>query len=378
MKLNKLVLTFLFLITLVYTPYARAQELNPPPDEYTRGQVLTVRETSNTESAGITQISQEIEILLTSGPDKGQTIKTEQGDTFALQPAQRVNVGEQVVLVKTEGPTGRAYFISDKYRLPQMGIVFALFIFLAVLFAGIRGLTSVAGLGVSIVVLVSFIVPQIMSGADPVVISLIGSVIIAFIALYVAHGINIRTTISLVATLITLFISVFLSSVFVSLTKLSGSGSEDAIFLQTGTLAHVNLQGLLLGGIIIGALGVLDDITTSQTAAVEELKKVHPKITFSELMSSGISIGREHIASLINTLVLAYAGASLPLLLLFTTGNTPIWVTLNSEFLAEEIIRTLVGSTALILAVPISTVLATYIFTKYKIPGKSGRHIHAH
>jgi uncharacterized membrane protein len=135
------------------------------------------------------------------------------------------------------------------------------------------------------------------------------------------------------------------------------------MFLQFGQLQQVNLRGLLLGGIIIGCLGVLDDITTAQTAAIDEIGKANPKMTFKELHRAGISVGREHIASLINTLALAYVGASLPLLLLFTVQEeSPFWVVLNSEFLAEEIIRTLVGSSTLLFAVPITTWLAAYFF----------------
>ena len=150
------------------------------------------------------------------------------------------------------------------------------------------------------------------------------------------------------------------------------------MYLQSGLTAGVNLRGLLLGGMIIGCLGVLDDITTAQTAAVDEIRKANPNLTSKQLLQSGLSVGREHIASLINTLALAYAGASLPLLLLFQTNETfPLWVTLNSEFLAEEIVRTLVGSTTLLLAVPISTWCAARFLSNDGRPSIGG-HCHGH
>jgi uncharacterized membrane protein len=141
-------------------------------------------------------------------------------------------------------------------------------------------------------------------------------------------------------------------------------------------LQAVNLRGLLLGGIVIGALGVLDDITTTQTAAINEIKRANPRMTRAQLYRSGLSIGREHIASLVNTLALAYAGASLPLLLLFwSDANAPWWVILNSESLVEEIVRTLVGSMTLTLAVPISTWFACKLL---KGDGSPAAHAHIH
>jgi uncharacterized membrane protein len=153
--------------------------------------------------------------------------------------------------------------------------------------------------------------------------------------------------------------------IFVAIGKLFGLGSEEAIYLQLVPLEQLNLQGLLLGGIILGALGVLDDITTAQSAAVDELRKANPALGARELYRRGLSVGTEHITSLVNTLFLAYAGASLPLFILFTIYNDmPLWVTLNSEFIAEEIVRTVVGSVALILAVPITTAAAAAIFSR--------------
>ncbi|MEK9181053.1 MAG: YibE/F family protein, partial [Patescibacteria group bacterium] len=128
---------------------------------------------------------------------------------------------------------------------------------------------------------------------------------------------------------------------------------------------NLDLRGLLLAGIIVGALGVLDDTTTVQAATVEELKQANPAFTFADLYRGGLSVGREHITSLVNTLVLAYLGSQLLIFILFYAGpNQPLWVTLNSEFIGEEIIRTLVGSATIILAVPITTLLAAWYFSR--------------
>jgi uncharacterized membrane protein len=183
--------------------------------------------------------------------------------------------------------------------------------------------------------------------------------------MFLAHGFNKQTTLAFGSTLITLIGAAILSVIFVSLTRLTGAGTEEAFYLQFGSLEKLNLQGLLLGGIMIGVLGVLDDITTGQTAAVYEIHKADPKLKLADLYKRGINVGKEHIASLVNTLVLAYAGASLPLFLIFNLNDSiPLWVNLNSEFIIEEIIRTLVGSTALVLAVPISTFIAARSLTQ--------------
>jgi uncharacterized membrane protein len=143
---------------------------------------------------------------------------------------------------------------------------------------------------------------------------------------------------------------------------LNGNGTEDAFFLQANSL-KINLQGVFLSGIIIGVLGVLDDVTTGQSAAVEELHFANPTLGFSELYRRGLSVGREHIASLVNTLVLAYTGVSFPFLLLYGSRQLqPLWVTLNGNFIAEEIVRTLVGSSVLVIAVPLTTLLAAYYY----------------
>jgi uncharacterized membrane protein len=141
-------------------------------------------------------------------------------------------------------------------------------------------------------------------------------------------------------------------------------GSDEAVDLTLGYFENVDLKGLLLGAIVIGALGILDDVITTQVATVEEIQNAHTRFSFWELYRRGLSVGKEHIASLVNTLVIAYAGASLPVFLFITTSENPLWVILNNEYMAEEIVRTLVGSTTLILAVPISTLLAAYIYSR--------------
>jgi len=330
------------------------------PDTYAVAKVVAIEAEGTTALGGVSQPYQTVKLEVMSGPEKGKQLTVDHGKEVTIRDYQKVKPGQKVVLLKTSGVDGQdTYFIADAYRLPSLGWVFVVFFVLVIFFGRWRGLTSIIGMVVSLLVISSFIIPRILHGANPLGMSLLGAVAIAVISLYVAHGFNRRTSIALGSTLITLVLATGLALLFVSLAKLTGVGTDEAFYLQFGPLNALNLKGLLLGGIIIGALGVLDDITTGQTAAVEEIYKANPALPARELVRRGLSVGREHIASLVNTLVLAYAGASFPLLLLFTMNTTvPAWTTLNSEFVAEEIIRTLVGSSALVLAVPIATVLA--------------------
>ena len=333
-------------------------------NEYFRAKVLEVTEEGSRDIGGTMQPYQKLLIRIESGTEKGKTLRIDQGLLFSVRDSQLVKSGDDIILTKTVTPDNKPiYVITDKYRIPPVIIITIIFVLLVVFFAGTQGVTSLLSMVLSIVVLMRYIIPEILAGKDPITVTLIGSFGIALISLYLAHGFNKRISIAVVSTLISLSIAVALAQLFVTFAHLTGSSSEEAYLLQTGT-TMLNLRGLLLSGIIIGALGVLDDITTGQAAAIDEIHKADPTLTFKELYKKGISIGKEHISSLVNTLVLAYAGASLPVFLLFVLlkDQQPLWITLNSEFVMEEFIRTLVGSTTLVIAVPLTTCIAAYIY----------------
>jgi uncharacterized membrane protein len=336
-----------------------------PTDEYARGQVIKVVGREDFDRLKLSEIVQQARVRILSGTEKGKEVIAQNSITTNVKEGFLLNGGESVVIVKTSTVNGVSYYVTDMHRLPSLGMIVAVFIGLVIIFGRLRGAMAITGLAFSILLLVEVVVPQILQGRDPLLVSIGASCAIVFVSLYLAHGFRQRTTIALVSTLITLGLSAALAIFFVKTGRLFGTGTEEALFLQMGSLEAVNLQGLLLGGIIIGTLGVLDDITTAQAAAVEELRNANERLGFRELFRRGISIGNEHIASLVNTLALAYAGVSLPLFLLFTLNQSqPLWVILNSEQIAEEIVRALVGSSALILAVPITTALAAWHFSK--------------
>ncbi len=325
---------------------------------YATARVERIVDEGEREVDGEKQLYQTVEVLFRDGAQKGNVMPIHLGEITAITAEQRVGVGDVVVVLQSIGPDGNRYDIIDRYRNRRLAFVGIFFVLITILFGRWRGVSALGGLLCTLFVILWFIVPRILSGHNPMLVSVEGSLLIMFASLYLAHGFNKRTSIALLSTLITLASAAALSMIVVSFTHLLGQGSEEVFFLSD-VIGHINTKGLLLGGIIIGVLGVLDDVTVGQTAAVDELAKANPRLSRLELYRRGLSIGREHIASLVNTLVLAYAGASFPLfLLLVVGGGKPLWVTLNSEFMAEEIVRTLVGSSALILAVPISTMLA--------------------
>lgn len=330
-------------------------ELLTIPNEYAIGKVERI----TTGTTG----TEYVNVRLSEGSAKGKLLKI----PFDFSAGLPLQVGDDIIVgLNTEGGTLQATII-DMYRFP--GILFALVIFvaLAILIGRKKGGFSLGGLLLTLIVLIAVIIPLIVAGWNPFWVSFGGVVLIAVASLYLSHGFHTRTTLALISTLVTLIVAAFGGIFFAWIARLTGMGTEETMLLQLNTTTPIDLKGLLLGGIMLGALGVLDDITTSQTAAVEEIHNANKSLSFSELFRRGLSVGREHIASLINTLFLAYAGASFPLLLLLSTANNePLWVTLNHEYMVEEIVRTLAGSVALIVAVPFTTWLAAYVFTKRK------------
>lgn len=352
---------FLILISfLLFPPLAFAQDFT---EEYYKAQVIKINEEGTVEFQGIKNDFQKVQLKILEGPEKDKEIAVNHGGAFKLSPEQKVQENDLVVVTKLNNPSSEPlYMISDKYRLNKVILLIVAFFATAILIAGKKGFGSIVGLGISLLVILNFMVPELIKGSDPILISLVGSLFIMLVTMYLSHGINRQTTIALIATFISLIVAALLGSFFVDHALLTGLGSEEAYLLQLGQNLTINLKGLLLGGIIIGTLGVLDDVTTTQTAAIFELHKTDPRQKFSQLFHKGLKIGKEHVSSVVNTLALAYAGASLPLFILFVSNprNVPVWVNLNSEIVIEEVVRTLAGTFGLILAVPLTCLIAAW------------------
>lgn len=364
-------LCFLLLTILFFPQKIFAQSNEPPKQEFYKAEVVSIDDSGEKNIEGLKSIYQKLKLKLLDGPDKNSIIQIDSGGQINITEHQKVSVGDKVIIAKIISGENQPvqYFIADKYRLNYLPYLLIFFIFLILLIARKKGLYSIIGLIFSLGIISMWIVPQIINGGDPLLISSIGSFAILFSTTYLAHGISKQTTVALISTFISLIITVLLAIIMVNLTKLAGLGDENAYSLLLGPqTASINLQGLLLGGIIIGTLGALNDITTTQAAAIFEFAKEDPRIKFDKLMSKGFLIGREHIVSLVNTLVLAYAGTSLAIIIFFVLNpsNQPYWVILNSEIIFDEIIRTIAGSTGLILSVPLVTFIASWYVSRKK------------
>ncbi|MFD8223779.1 YibE/F family protein [Streptomyces massasporeus] len=296
-------------------------------------------------------------IRVDSGDDKGRTF------TEIVQPDQsrQLHEGQEVVVAyEPSAPKDLQYSVTDINRRLPMGLLAGIFAIAVVVVGRLRGVMALVALAISFMVLNFFILPAILQGSNPLVVAVVGASAIMLIALYLCHGLSARTSVAVLGTLISLLLIGVLGSVFIDWAALSGN-TDDNTGLIHGLYPTIDMSGLLLAGVIIGSLGVLDDVTVTQTSAVWELHEANPSMGWRGLYRAGIRIGRDHIASVVNTLVLAYAGAALPLLLLFSIAQSSVGTVANSELVAEEIVRTLVGSIGLVASVPVTTALAALV-----------------
>ena len=332
------------------------------PQELFDAQVVSVVRgacTGTPADAGIRCARSQVRLL--EGPDQGEVIDIpEQPEGGA---GIRLETGDTVVLGYFPGAgAGFEYSFADRQRLTPLLVLAGAFVLAVVGLGRWQGLRALLGLGASLLVLVAFVLPAILEGANPLAVALVGSAGIAVAALYLAHGVNAWTTTALIGTLASLTLVGLLATVFVGAAEFSGLADEEASFLQISA-GQIDLRGLLLGGIVIGALGVLDDVTVTQVSAVRELQGANPGYGRWDLYRSALRIGRDHIASTVNTLVLAYAGASLPLFLLFTQADQGLTDVINGESVAVEVVRALTGSIGLVASVPLTTALAVLVLT---------------
>ncbi|HVN15107.1 MAG TPA: YibE/F family protein, partial [Anaerolineales bacterium] len=327
-----------------------------------RARVTQIVDEGQINLNGKNQLYQVMNVEVLEGEYQGTPFQIDYGKQQIRSDNFRFAVGDEVYAEVDKTPDNqlRAYYID--YVRSQPLIILAVAFALSILIMGRwKGLGSLIALGISMLMIIYYVVPHILAGEDPIKVSLIGSIILIGITLYLTYGWTLKTHASVLSIMISLLLSGALSVLFVYLTKLTGYGDENTMYLIQFSSVAIDAHGLLLGGMIIGTLGVLDDLVTSQSAAVVEIHDANPSLGFRRTLQKAMHIGEDHVAATVNTLVLAYTGASLPLLLIFTLGNGSFSFFVNSEILAEEIVRTLVGSMGLIAAVPISTVIATLL-----------------
>ena len=302
-----------------------------------------------------------ITVRLDAGPDAGAQVALPEFNLEHDRTSVHITPGDKVIVGYED--SNDYYFFVDRDRRTSLVWLAGLFAVVVVALGRRRGVLALAGMAATLVVLIAFVAPSVLDGNDPVLVATVAAALIAFVGLYLTHGFNSHTTVALAGTLASLGVTLGVSWIFFDLAHFTGLATEEGLTLPL-IAGDVDLASLLLGGAIIGALGALDDVTVTQVATVAELRYRRPDLSGRELMASGIRVGREHIAATVNTLLLAYAGAGLPLLLLFAVSDQSLAMVANSELIAVEIVRTLCGSLGLVAAVPITTVLATLVASK--------------
>jgi uncharacterized membrane protein len=329
----------------------------PPGTTYPDGEVVSVDTFACGTDPEVPADCANVVVKVLDGEGEGdfQQIQLE-----APVVAAGIEEGDVLVLTRDAGAEGGAnYGFYDYARDAPIIVLAVAFAVVVGLVARLRGLASLVGLTFAFVVLLQFVLPGLLSDDSPTLVSLVGSAAIMFVVLYLAHGFSARTTTALVGTLFGLTMVAVMGSVAVGAARLTGLTSEETNTLNTYD-PTLNFSGLVLAGIVVAGLGVLNDVTITQASAIWQLHEVSPEMSGRELYQRGMAVGRDHIASTVYTIVFAYAGAALPLLLLFELYPTPFWTLVTSSALAEEVIRTLVGAIALVLAVPVTTAAGAF------------------
>src|SRR3989338_696732 len=362
MFFKKIIFAVFILIVIVPTAYAQ-ETLN-----LHKAKVLQIVKEENSTileevGKGINILTQTLTAEVIDGPEKGKQvtlendyIKLEKGDVFFIEKTSFVGEEDRYVMRERD----------RQFPIIILLLIFGLAIFI---FGGKQGLRSLLSLVAGFFVIIYFLLPLLMKGYSPILVSVAFATIILFCAIYFTHGFNRESTVAFTGTILAVILTGLLAFVSVAIMKLTGFNSEEAAFLNMGNTIKLNFHGLLLGGILIGVLGILDDIAITQAAVVSEIYNSANHLTRKEVYKKAMRVGREHVSALVNTLVLAYTGASLPLLLLFSNYNYPFGFVVSQELFATEIVRTIVGSIGLVLTVPITTLLAVYLLKGYK--GKS-------
>ncbi|RFU19833.1 YibE/F family protein [Geodermatophilus marinus] len=348
---------------------SRAQQVSatffPPGTTYPDGRVVSVEPVDCSLPGAEGEPGQEltcatvvVEVL--DGPGAGEF---QQLDLPAEVYAAGVEVGDELVLTRDAGATGAGqYAFFDYARDTPLVVLAVAFAVVVGLVARLRGLAALVGLAFAFFILLQFVLPGLLSDQSPTLTSLVGSSAIMFVVLYLAHGFSARTTTALVGTLFGLALVAVMGALAVEAARLTGLTSEETVQLSTFD-PTLDFSGLVLAGVVVAGLGVLNDVTITQASAIWQLHEVDASMGWRGLYRRGMAVGRDHIASTVYTIVFAYAGAALPLLLLFELYAQPWEVVLTSSELAEEVIRTLVGAIALVLAVPVTTAAGAFFAT---------------
>ena len=352
-----------------------AQEVHQEFQELVKGEVIEVVSESEREitGTGTKTTVQELRVLLLEGSKEGLVVPLE-NDLVILKKGDEIFINHLLAIDGTE-----YYTFKDVERRGPLVVLIVLFVGLVVWLSGMQGVRSILSLGLSFAAIIFLLIPALLKGYSPALSSLVISGLVLSATLFFTHGFKPRVVITFFGTFGAVFATCLLAWIWVTWMRFTGFADDTSVYLNLATGGTIDLSGLLLGGIIIGLLGVLDDVSITQASVVQELKGANPKLGFTQLYTKALRVGKDHVGSLVNTLALAYAGASLPLILLYSYSASPLLVIVNQEVIAAEILRIVVGSIGLILAVPLTTALAAWYFKdKYVDPDGDHGHSHGH
>lgn len=356
---KKFLLAFiLFLLPTFVLAQGEAKE------ELFKASVLEVLAQEEIDDEAGSIIQQNLKLFGLEGSFENKEIIFEGIGNYQVVANQVYEVGDKVIVSHSKDLEGSdLFFVLDYDRTNPIMWLSIIFVLSVLIVGRWKGFRSLIALAFSFLIILQFIVPKILDGFNPVMISVVGGIIILLFAIYLTQGFNRKAHIANVSLIISLFIIALISTWFTSLARLTGYSGDETIYLLELGQNTLNLQGLLLAGILIGTLGVLDDVIVSQVSTVEQLKKANPELSNKQIYIRSLKVGVDHITSMINTLFFAYAGASLPLLILFTQSDMVglnFSQAINNEIVATEIIRTLLGSIGIMMAIPIANYLASY------------------
>ena len=349
---------------LLFDPRFPAGERAADETQTLEGKVLQVlsEERIQAGDGGAVTFLQTVLVEIVRGPQRGEQVQIRHGEQAAVVEAHRVRPGDRILVDRSRDTDGAdLYTINDFIRWPALLVLALVFGVASILVGGWVGLRALISMGFSVLIIAFFIVPGILAGHNPLTVCVLGAAALMTATLYLTYGWTWKTHTALIAMAISLLLTSLLSELFVTLARLSGYGSESAMLLRFSSGVQVDMRGVFLGSIVLGTLGVLDDVTTNQASVTFELKQAAPDLARLDLFRHSMVVGRDHIAAIVNTLLLAYVGVSLPLLLLTAAQAAPFGQMINQAFIAEEVVRTLAGSLGLIMATPITSLIAGFV-----------------
>jgi uncharacterized membrane protein len=373
---NKVVLGLIAIFYVGLFPFTSyAQEVHQEFQETVRAEVIEVLEQYERAITGTDASTtvQELRIEIKDGERRGEVVRLG-NDLIVLSPGDKIYVNR---LLSNDGT--EYYLFKDVERRNPLFVIIFIFVVLVVWLSGVQGLRAIMSLSLSIGAILFLLIPALKAGYSPALTSLVISGLILSFSLFLTHGFKPRVVVTFFGTFSAVFVTCVIAWIWVDLMRFTGFSDDASVYLNFATDGKIDLIGLLLGGIIIGLLGVLDDVSITQASVVQELKSANPNFGFKDLYTRALRVGKDHVGSLVNTLALAYVGVSLPLILLMSYSESSFFIILNQEIVAVEILRIVVGSIGLILTVPLTTAIAAWYFNNHAVAdeGHDG-HDHSH